>query len=76
MIRPASQTPFSALAIAVLAERAGLLAGVCNVITGSSKAIGCELTANPDVRKFSFTCSTEVSAQLLAQCTSTIKKPV
>ncbi|WP_367671974.1 NADP-dependent succinate-semialdehyde dehydrogenase [Serratia symbiotica] len=74
VIRPASQTPFSALAIAVLAERAGLPAGVCNVITGSSKAIGGELTANPDVRKFSFTGSTEVGAQLLAQCAPTIKK--
>ena len=74
VIRPASQTPFSALAIAVLAERAGLPAGVCNVITGPSKAIGGELTANPDVRKLSFTGSTEVGAQLLAQCAPTIKK--
>ncbi|RTG51852.1 aldehyde dehydrogenase family protein, partial [Serratia marcescens] len=71
---PASQTPFSALAIAVLAERAGLPAGVCNVITGPSKGIGGELTANPDVRKLSFTGSTEVGAQLLAQCAPTIKK--
>ena len=55
VIRPASQTPFSALALAVLAERAGLPAGVCNVITGPSQAIGGELTANPDVRKLSFT---------------------
>ncbi|CAI0765926.1 NADP-dependent succinate-semialdehyde dehydrogenase [Serratia entomophila] len=74
VIRPASQTPFSALAIAVLAECAGLPAGVCNVITGPSKAIGGELTANPDVRKLSFTGSTEVGAQLLAQCAPTIKK--
>ncbi|EGT0450639.1 NADP-dependent succinate-semialdehyde dehydrogenase [Serratia marcescens] len=74
VIRPASQTPFSALAIAVLAERAGLPAGVCNVITGPSKGIGGELTANPDVRKLSFTGSTEVGAQLLAQCAPTIKK--
>ena len=74
VIRPASQTPFSALAIAVLAERAGLPAGVCNVITGPSQAIGAELTANPDVRKLSFTGSTEVGAQLLAQCAPTIKK--
>ena len=74
VIRPASQTPFSALALAVLAERAGLPAGVCNVITGPSQAIGGELTANPDVRKLSFTGSTEVGAQLLAQCAPTIKK--
>ncbi|QKJ89082.1 Glutarate-semialdehyde dehydrogenase DavD [Paramixta manurensis] len=74
VIRPASQTPFSAIALAVLAERAGLPAGVCNVITGSSREIGQELTENPDVRKLSFTGSTEVGAKLLAQCAPTIKK--
>jgi len=74
VIRPASQTPFSALAIAVLAERAGLPAGVCNVITGPGSEIGGELTSNPDVRKLSFTGSTEVGAKLLAQCAPTIKK--
>jgi succinate-semialdehyde dehydrogenase/glutarate-semialdehyde dehydrogenase len=74
VIRPASQTPFSALAIAVLAERAGLAAGVCNVITGPGSEIGGELTSNPDVRKLSFTGSTEVGAKLLAQCAPTIKK--
>ena len=74
VIRPASQTPFSALAIAVLAERAGLPAGVCNVLTGPAGAIGGELTANPRVRKLSFTGSTEVGARLLAQCAPTIKK--
>jgi succinate-semialdehyde dehydrogenase/glutarate-semialdehyde dehydrogenase len=74
VIRPASQTPFSALAIAVLAERAGMPAGVCNVITGPSGETGAELTANPIVRKLSFTGSTEVGAKLIAQCAPTIKK--
>jgi succinate-semialdehyde dehydrogenase / glutarate-semialdehyde dehydrogenase len=73
VIRPASQTPFSALALAVLAERAGMPPGVCNVITGSSGPMG-ELTANPLVRKLSFTGSTEVGAKLLAMCAPTIKK--
>ncbi len=74
VIRPASQTPFSALAIAVLAERAGMPAGVCNVITGPSGEVGGELTSNPKVRKLTFTGSTEVGAKLLAQCAPTIKK--
>jgi succinate-semialdehyde dehydrogenase/glutarate-semialdehyde dehydrogenase len=74
VIRPASQTPFSALAIAVLAERAGMPAGVCNVITGPSGETGGELTSNPLVRKLTFTGSTEVGAKLLAQCAPTIKK--
>ncbi|MGC8525201.1 MAG: NADP-dependent succinate-semialdehyde dehydrogenase [Acidibrevibacterium sp.] len=74
VIRPASQTPFSALAIAVLAERAGMPPGVCNVITGPSGEMGGELTANPLVRKLSFTGSTEIGAKLLAQCAPTIKK--
>jgi succinate-semialdehyde dehydrogenase/glutarate-semialdehyde dehydrogenase len=74
VIRPASQTPFSALAIGVLAERAGLPAGVCNIITGPAAETGGELTANPLVRKLSFTGSTEVGAKLLAQCAPTIKK--
>jgi succinate-semialdehyde dehydrogenase/glutarate-semialdehyde dehydrogenase len=74
VIRPASQTPFSALALAVLAERAGMPAGVCNIITGPSGEMGAELTANPTVRKLSFTGSTEVGAKLLAQCAPTIKK--
>ena len=68
VLRPASQTPFSALALAVLAERAGMPAGVCNVITGPSGETGAELTSNPLVRKLSFTGSTEVGAMLLAQC--------
>jgi len=74
VIRPASQTPFSALALAVLAERAGMPAGVCNVLTGGSAAMGAELTANPLIRKLSFTGSTEVGAKLLAQCAPTVKK--
>jgi succinate-semialdehyde dehydrogenase/glutarate-semialdehyde dehydrogenase len=74
VIRPASQTPFSALAIAVLAERAGMPAGVCNVITGPSGPMGDELTGNPLVRKLSFTGSTEVGSKLLAMCAPTVKK--
>jgi succinate-semialdehyde dehydrogenase/glutarate-semialdehyde dehydrogenase len=74
VIRPASQTPFSALALAVLAERAGMPAGVCNILTGPSSEMGGELTSNPLVRKLSFTGSTEVGAKLLAQCAPTIKK--
>jgi succinate-semialdehyde dehydrogenase/glutarate-semialdehyde dehydrogenase len=74
VIRPASSTPFSALALGVLAERAGLPKGVCNIVTGASRPIGSELTENPTVRKLSFTGSTEVGAKLLAQCAPTIKK--
>jgi succinate-semialdehyde dehydrogenase/glutarate-semialdehyde dehydrogenase len=74
VIRPATQTPFSALALAVLAERAGLPPGICNVITGPATEIGSEMTANPMVRKLTFTGSTEVGAKLLAQCAPTIKK--
>jgi succinate-semialdehyde dehydrogenase / glutarate-semialdehyde dehydrogenase len=74
VIRPASETPFSALALGVLAERAGMPAGVCNVLTGASRIMGAELTSNPLVRKLTFTGSTEVGAQLLAQCAPTIKK--
>jgi succinate-semialdehyde dehydrogenase/glutarate-semialdehyde dehydrogenase len=74
VIRPASQTPFSALAIGVLAERAGLPPGVCNIITGPAAETGAELTGDPRVRKLSFTGSTEVGAKLLAQCAPTIKK--
>jgi succinate-semialdehyde dehydrogenase / glutarate-semialdehyde dehydrogenase len=74
VIRPASQTPFSALALGVLAERAGMPPGVCNIVTGASAELGAELTGNPLVRKLSFTGSTEVGAKLLAQCAPTIKK--
>ncbi|MGY0610807.1 MULTISPECIES: NAD-dependent succinate-semialdehyde dehydrogenase [unclassified Luteimonas] len=74
VLRPASQTPFSAIALAVLAEEAGLPPGVCNVITGPGSEIGGEMTSNPDVRKLSFTGSTEVGALLIAQCAPTVKK--
>lgn len=74
VLRPASQTPFSALALADLAQQAGLPNGVFNVITGNAQAIGKVLTTHPDVRKFSFTGSTEVGRELMAQCASTIKK--
>ncbi len=74
VIRPATQTPFSALALGVLAERAGLPAGICNIITGPATGIGAEMTANPQVRKLTFTGSTAVGAKLLAQCAPTIKK--
>jgi len=74
VIRPASQTPFSALALGVLAERAGMPPGVCNVITGPAGPIGGELTANPIVRKLSFTGSTEIGSKLLAQCAPSLKK--
>ncbi len=74
VLKPASQTPFSALALAELAERAGVPKGVFNVITGSATEIGAELTANPIVRKLSFTGSTEIGRLLMAQCAPTIKK--
>ena len=74
VIKPASQTPFSALALCELAERAGIPKGVLNVITGASGAIGKELTGNPLVRKFTFTGSTEVGKVLMAQCAATVKK--
>ncbi len=74
VIRPATQTPFSALALGLLAERAGLPAGICNIITGPATGIGAEMTANPQVRKVTFTGSTAVGAKLLAQCAPTIKK--
>ena len=72
--KPASQTPFSALALAELAERAGVPKGVFNVITGNSSEIGAELASNPVVKKLSFTGSTEIGRLLMAQCSSTIKK--
>ena len=74
VIRPASQTPFSALALAELADRAGIPPGVVNVITGPSGPMGAELTSNPTVRKLSFTGSTQIGKLLMAQCASTVKK--
>jgi len=74
VVKPATATPFSALALAELGERAGIPAGVFSVITGSSKEIGDEMTANPIVRKLTFTGSTEIGKQLTAQCAGTMKK--
>jgi len=74
VIKPAGQTPYSALAMAELGERAGIPKGVLNVITGDSKAIGAELCANPKVRKLSFTGSTETGRILMRQSADTIKK--
>ncbi|ECI9603265.1 TPA: NADP-dependent succinate-semialdehyde dehydrogenase [Salmonella enterica] len=74
VLKPASQTPYSALALAELAMRAGIPSGVFSVITGSAGAIGNELTSNPLVRKLSFTGSTETGRQLMAQCARDIKK--
>jgi succinate-semialdehyde dehydrogenase/glutarate-semialdehyde dehydrogenase len=72
--KPATQTPYSALALAVLAERAGVPKGVFNVVTGSASAIGGEMTSNPTVRKLSFTGSTEIGKLLMEQCAGTVKK--
>jgi len=72
--KPASQTPYTALALAELAARAGIPKGVFNVITGPASEIGAELTSNPTVRKLGFTGSTEVGKQLMAQCAGTVKK--
>ena len=74
VLKPASATPYSALALAVLAEQAGIPAGVFNVVTGSARAIGGELTRNPSVRKLTFTGSTEIGVQLLRECAGTVKK--
>ena len=74
VIKPASETPLSALALAELAKRAGIPDGVLNVVVGSSSDIGNELTSNPTVRKLSFTGSTEVGKLLEAQCVPTLKK--
>lgn len=74
VLKPASQTPFSAIALGVLAERAGLPAGLFSVITGSAREIGGEMTSNPTVRKLTFTGSTEIGAELYRQSAPTIKK--
>ena len=74
VLKPAPQTPFSALALAELGERAGLPKGVFNVITGPAVEIGGELTSNPEVRKLSFTGSTATGKLLMAQCAATLKK--
>ena len=74
VLKPASQTPYSALALAELAERAGIPKGVFSVVTGSAGEVGGELTGNPIVRKLSFTGSTEIGRQLMAECAQDIKK--
>ncbi len=74
VLKPATQTPLSALALAELAVRAGVPAGVFNVVTGSASAIGGEMTTNPAVRKVTFTGSTEVGKKLMVQCAGTVKK--
>jgi succinate-semialdehyde dehydrogenase/glutarate-semialdehyde dehydrogenase len=75
VVKPASETPLSALALAALGERAGIPAGVLNIVPGNnSRAIGAELTSNPDVHKLSFTGSTGIGKLLMAQCAETIKK--
>src|SRR5205814_433780 len=72
--KPASQTPFRSLAAAALAARAGVPAGVLNVVTGDAAAIGGEMTSNTSVRKVTFTGSTAVGKKLMAQCAGTVKK--
>ncbi|MFR0673691.1 NADP-dependent succinate-semialdehyde dehydrogenase [Enterobacterales bacterium AW_CKDN230030176-1A_HGKHYDSX7] len=74
VLKPASQTPYSALALAELATRAGIPAGVLSVVTGSAGEVGGELTSNPLVRKLSFTGSTEIGRQLMQECAKDIKK--
>jgi succinate-semialdehyde dehydrogenase/glutarate-semialdehyde dehydrogenase len=74
VVKPASATPYSALALAELAARAGVPKGVLSVVTGAAALVGGEMTANPLVRKLSFTGSTAIGAELLRQCAGTIKK--
>ena len=74
VVKPATATPYSALALAELGQRAGIPAGVFSVVTGSAAAIGGEMSANPIVRKLTFTGSTEIGKQLMAQCAATVKK--
>ncbi len=74
MIKPANETPYCALAIAKLAEKAGIPAGVINVVTGKSQEIGSVFTSHEKVKKLTFTGSTPVGRLLMQQCSSTIKK--
>jgi succinate-semialdehyde dehydrogenase/glutarate-semialdehyde dehydrogenase len=74
VVKPATATPYSALAMAELGERAGIPKGVLSVLTGSASAIGGEMTSNPIVRKITFTGSTAVGKVLLEQCSKTVKK--
>uniref|UniRef100_C6E2R0 Succinic semialdehyde dehydrogenase n=1 Tax=Geobacter sp. (strain M21) TaxID=443144 RepID=C6E2R0_GEOSM len=74
VVKPATATPYSALALAELARRAGVPEGVFSVVTGSAAGIGGEMTANPIVRKLTFTGSTEIGKKLMAECAGTVKK--
>ncbi|MGE0715300.1 MAG: NADP-dependent succinate-semialdehyde dehydrogenase [Alphaproteobacteria bacterium] len=74
VIKPATATPYSALALCELGERAGIPAGILNVVTGGAKEVGGEMTGNPIVRKLSFTGSTEIGKLLMEQCAATVKK--
>jgi succinate-semialdehyde dehydrogenase / glutarate-semialdehyde dehydrogenase len=74
VVKPASQTPYSGLAWGVLAEQAGIPAGVVNIVTGSAAEIGAEITSNPLVRKITFTGSTEIGKQLIREAAGTVKK--
>jgi succinate-semialdehyde dehydrogenase/glutarate-semialdehyde dehydrogenase len=74
VLKPASATPFSALALAELADRAGIPRGVFNVVTGNAQPIGAELASHPKVRKLTFTGSTETGKLLMQQCAGTVKK--
>ena len=74
VLKPASQTPYSALALAELADRAGIPRGVFNVVTGSAAEIGSELTGNPIISKLSFTGSTDIGRKLIAECAHDVKK--
>tara|TARA_Y100001970_G_scaffold292799_1_gene435896 strand:+ start:3775 stop:5256 length:1482 start_codon:yes stop_codon:yes gene_type:complete len=74
VVKPATATPYSALALAELGQRAGIPNGVFSVVTGSSGAIGSEMTSNPIVRKLTFTGSTEIGKLLMEQCAATVKK--
>jgi succinate-semialdehyde dehydrogenase/glutarate-semialdehyde dehydrogenase len=74
VLKPASQTPLSALALCELAERAGLPPGVLSVVTGGAREIGAEMTSNPTVRKLGFTGSTKIGKLLMAQCAESVKK--
>src|SRR5206468_6105030 len=74
VLKPATATPYSALALCELAERAGVPKGVFSCVTGSAKEIGGEMTSNPTVRKVTFTGSTEIGKLLMEQCAGTVKK--
>lgn len=74
VVKPAMETPYSALAMAILAERAGLPKGLLSIVTGDAKTIGAEMTENPIVRKLTFTGSTAVGRLLMRQCADTVKK--